>query len=414
VLKPRVFFVGTIILVLLGTVLATGFSVRASPTGLSLISSGKLAQDSLTTGQTSYWFFGGDAITEGAPHSYYEDSQGLHLGVQAVLPNQWAGFYAESPNTNGMLFHALLTLPYASLSSGSFNTGLYVQTSSSNVNYITCAAQAEQSGYSWRVLYTTGLPTGAVVFNTVYTEANTGSLTRDCTIITNGNNYLQVYLGGQLVYSSTSLALSMPPPFNSYLEVQSTNTQSQHFASYANYFATTSQFVTLTGGPPGGTMKITDPAGKVLGSGTVSSGGTTSVDLGSYLMPMSGMVSVYFANGSLDGSYTGQIWAGDTYGFATPPPPPPPNQTYTLTVNSKLSTGQAADGFWVVLYDSNGNQAGSGFTPVTFSGLKGGASYSVYASDYGPYLFNHWDDGSSANPRSFVASSNLAFMAYYD
>jgi hypothetical protein len=410
--KPRVYFAGAIVLVILGTVLATGFSARASPTGLSLISSGKLAQDSLTTGQTSYWFFGGDAITEGAPHSYFEDSQGLHLGVQAVLPSQWAGFYAESPNTNGMLFHALLTLPYASLSSGSFNTGLYVQTSSSNVNYITCAAQADQNGYQWKVLYTTGLPTSAVLFNTVYTQSNTGTLTRDCTIITNGNNYLQVYLGGQLVYSSTSLALKMPSPFNSYLEVQSTNTQSQHFASYSNYFATTSQFVSITGGPPGGMMKITDSTGKQLGSATISSGGTASIDLGSYLMPISGTVSVYLANGSLDGSYSGQIWAGDTYGFASPPPPP--SQSYTLTVNSKLTTGQQSDGLWIVLYDSNGNQVGSGFTPATFSGLKGGASYSVYASNYGVYVFNHWDDGSSANPRSFAANSNLAFIAYYD
>ncbi|MDE1852389.1 MAG: hypothetical protein KGI38_01445 [Thaumarchaeota archaeon] len=405
--RVRVFAAGLAIFVL---VLSVSFSVpaaSASP-GLSLVSSGKLAQDSLTTGQTSYWYFGGDAVTEGAPHSYYEDSQGLHLGVQSPLSGVWAGFYAESPDTNGMLFHTLLTLPYTSLSSESFNTGLYVQTSSNNVNYITCAASADSTGYSWSVLYTTGLPTNAVVFTTVYSQANSGPLTRDCTIITNGNNFLEVYLGGQLVYSSHTLSLNMPPPFDSYLEVQTTNSQSQHFASYANYYATKSQNVNLTNGPPGGTMVIADSAGHVLGQATISRSGSASVDIGSYALPVAGKVSVYYSNGSLDSSYSGQIWGGDVYGFVANP-----NQTYSLTVNSKSPSGEL-DGMWTVLYDSNGNQIATGYTPIAFSGLKAGATYSVSVSDYGPYVFSHWEDGSTNSYRTFVANSNLAFTAYYN
>jgi hypothetical protein len=389
-------------------VTAAASGPATASTGLALVSSGKLAQDSLKTGQTGYWFFGGDAVTEGAPHSYYEDSQGLHLGVQSTLQGMWAGFYAESPDTNGMLFHAQLTLPYTSLSSESFNTGLYVQTSGSNVNYVTCAASVDSTGYTWSVLYTTGLPTNAVVFTTVYSQSNSGPLTRDCTIITNGNNFLEVYLGGQLVYSSHSLSLNMPPPFNSYLEVQTTNSQSQHFASYANYYATTSQDVYLKGGPPGGKMVITGSSGNVLGQATISSSGSASVDLGADLMPVAGKVSVYYSSGLLDSSYTGQVWAGDVYGF-----PVVSNQTYSLAVSSKSPSG-ALDGMWTVLYNSNGNQVASGYTPVVFTGLKAGATYSVSVSDYGPYVFNHWEDGSTNSYRTFTANSNLNFTAYYD
>lgn len=394
-------------------VLAASILIGVTPThasgGLSLVSSGKLAQDSLTTGNTSYWIFGGDAVTEGAPHSYSEDSQGLHLGVQAVQPGVWAGFYAVSPATEGMLFHALLTLPYSSLASESFNTGLYVQTSSNNVNYITCAASVDSTGYNWSVVYTTGLPTNAVVFNTVYSQSNSGPLTRDCTIITNGSNFLEVYLGGQLVYSSGSLLLNMPAPFNSYLEVQTTNSLAQHYASYANYYATTSQNVGLINGPAGGTIRVADSSGRSLGQATISSSGSADIDVGSQLLPISGSVTVYNPDGTVDGSYSGQIWAGDVYGFGVSQ-----SQTYSLTVNSKMSSGQEIDGMWTVLYDSNGNQVASGYTPITFSGLTSGATYSVSVANYGPYVFMHWEDGSTNSYRTLSATSNHVFTAYYD
>lgn len=264
------------------------------------------------------------------------------------MPGNWAGFYAESPNTNAIIYHQ------------------------------------------------------------VYRQANAGPLTRDCTIITNGNNYLEIYLGGQLVYSNSSLSLNMPGPFNSYLEVQSTNSQSQHYASYLNYYAAKTQFVNVTNGPAGGTVKVTDSAGHLLGQSTLSNTEFASVDVSSQPLPITGTVSVYFPNGALDSSYSGQVWAGDIYGFEVNP-----SQTYSLTVNSRSPTGEL-DGMWTVLYDSNGAQIASGYTPITFSGLTAGATYSVSVADYGPYVFNHWEDGSTNSYRTFVANSNVSFTAYYD
>src|SRR5207249_295205 len=74
---------------------------KASVGSLNRVQSGVLAQDSLTTGNLAYWTFYGDAVQEHAPYTYGEDSQGLHVGIQAAKQGQWAGYFAESPDTNG-------------------------------------------------------------------------------------------------------------------------------------------------------------------------------------------------------------------------------------------------------------------------------------------------------------------------
>src|SRR6266852_8011816 len=100
--------------------LAVPFASQVQPTNgavqaINKVQSGLLAQDSLTTGNFGTWFLYGDAVQQHAPYKYSEDSQGLHIGIQAAKQGQWAGFYAESPNTAGEVFHAVLTLPYSSV-----------------------------------------------------------------------------------------------------------------------------------------------------------------------------------------------------------------------------------------------------------------------------------------------------------
>src|SRR5438105_13408834 len=156
-------------LVLLAVPLASQVQpTSGSVQAINKVQSGLLAQDSLTTGNFGTWFFYGSAVPEKAPYRYFEDSQGLHIGIQAAKEGQWAGFYAESPNTAGEVFHAVLTLPYSNIPSGSFNTGLYVQTSTDHINYVTCAGEADTTGYFWSVVYTTGNSRAAQKFYTVY------------------------------------------------------------------------------------------------------------------------------------------------------------------------------------------------------------------------------------------------------
>jgi hypothetical protein len=123
---------GTLAVLLLA--LTTPFLLTASAAGantLSKVSSGLVHQDALTSPSgpdASYWTFSGDAPQVGGQYAFNENTSGLYIGVASPAANVWAGFYAESPNSNVLLFHTLLTLRYPSLVHNSFNTGLYVQT----------------------------------------------------------------------------------------------------------------------------------------------------------------------------------------------------------------------------------------------------------------------------------------------
>src|SRR5438309_4616362 len=315
---------------------------HAAPLPINEVQSGLLAQDSLTSGNTAYWFFYGDAVLTGAPHTYSEDSQGLHIGIQANKPGTWIGFFAESPKTAGQLFHAVLTLPYSKISSNEFNTGLYVQTSTDHINYITCAAQADSTGYYWSVVYTRGNAQSAQQFFTVFSQAGgpTVPLTRDCTIITNGSNQMKVYLDGQLVYSSSSLNLQMPSPFNSYLEVQSTYASGMLSAKYNDYYATVSSIVQVQNAQPGDTAQIIDSKSNVLASATVGTGGVALLDVGQNHLPITGYVQIYDTAHNLVATTggTGAIWGGDVYRVGTTTTTTTPATSSTTTAASSTTT----------------------------------------------------------------------------
>src|SRR3989449_10718516 len=85
---------------------------HAAPGDVTQVKSGRVASDSLTTGNTTSWTFGGEAtILPGAKFTHSEDAQGLHIGVQAGAPGHRTGVYAVTPNTSAAPFHTLITLP---------------------------------------------------------------------------------------------------------------------------------------------------------------------------------------------------------------------------------------------------------------------------------------------------------------
>src|SRR5437660_7144072 len=82
-----------------GAALAPLDRAHAATGAITLVSSGLVASDSLTTGSTSSWTFGGSAASQpGAKFAYSEDSSGLHVGVQSAAAGTWAGYYAVSGN----------------------------------------------------------------------------------------------------------------------------------------------------------------------------------------------------------------------------------------------------------------------------------------------------------------------------
>jgi hypothetical protein len=78
----------------------------------------------------------------------------------------------------------------------------------------------------------------------------------------------------------------------------------------------------------------------------------------------------------------------------------------TLTVSSGLVSSQAAEGYYMVLYQ-NGQVIGTGFTPATFS-LVAGENYTIQADNYGNCTFQYWvhNKGPDTNPLVFTAAGN--------
>lgn len=351
---------------------------------------------SITTAGSYPWIMLVDSI-RGHPllYSYSEDSQGLHLGVVSPKSGQFIGFFAESPNTNAQLFHAVLTLPYTTIPANSFNTGLYVQTSANHINYVTCAASVVTTGYGWAVVYTTGSSTSATTFTTVWWQAG-GPLTRDCTIVTNGNNMLKVYLDGQLVYSNTTLNLQMPTPFNQYLEVENSYAGSMLFGTYTNYYTTSTGIVTLQGAPPGDTGEIVDSRGNILATSTVGGNGVALLSIEQYHLPITGNVELYDSSHTLVASTQSlaSIWGGDVYSVTSStyggpvPPAAPTGLNGTAVSSSQVSLGWVAPG-------------SDGGSPVTGYKLErsidSGTTWSTLVSNTGTTSTAYSDTGLSAS-----------------
>ncbi|CUR52242.1 exported protein of unknown function [Nitrosotalea devaniterrae] len=268
-----------------------------------------------------YWKYGGDAIARNAPYTFSKDNQGLHIGVQAPANGAWAGVYAVTPNTNAMLFHTVVSTPLRVLPTLAqpqwYENGMYVQTAGSpDVNYITCTSATSQWGTTWGIISTLGTVNQANTFSTLYLDTSANQpLTRDCTIITNGNNYLKVYLDGVKVYENSTLNLQMPAPFNVFEEPQSSYAGQLLNGTYADYYATTSEIVKVTNAPSlASTIDLVDPTGKVLATSPVTSG-TATFTIGQFHMPLAAYIKMYDSHNIQLASTSSpvNIFGGDVY-----------------------------------------------------------------------------------------------------
>src|SRR5438309_10337400 len=226
-----------------------------------------------------YWTYGGDAPlqTPPAPYDFYKDPQGLHIGVQSTGNDtngqpKWAGFYALAPGTNAALFHAVVSTPVRTIPSFAdfYENTLYVQTSvnapNALVNYIACGANTSGWNTLWAVYSATGDANSATTTTPLFVDNHTDqSLTRDCTIITNGSNYLKVYLDGVMVYTNNNLNLQMQEPFNAVLEPQSSYAGQLLEGIYKDYYVTTDENIQVTNLPShAARVDLTDTRGTVL------------------------------------------------------------------------------------------------------------------------------------------------------
>jgi hypothetical protein len=85
--------------------------------------------------------------------------------------------------------------------------------------------------------------------------------------------------------------------------------------TYVNYYATSSEGVTVTNAPVGGTAKLVDASNAVLASASVAADGTATMLIGRYSLPVSAFIKVFDGNNNLVASTAAavSVWGGDTY-----------------------------------------------------------------------------------------------------
>lgn len=260
----------------------------------------RISVDKIKSTVTHGWLYYGSAFGVNAPVSVHEDSQkGLVIGAAAAREGDWVSHYAMSPDTYATVFHTVMTNPYTSLSNDSeFQVGMYVQTTISNglVNYVSCGAYSSPSGVVWQVVYASANFSQANNYQTLWRDTSIGQpITRDCKLLTNGNNYLEVYIDNVRVYSNNTLRLQMPQPFNSYLEVTTPSSDRIRYALFEDYYAAYGKTVKVINAPAGGRVKIIGESNKVLADALVQNDGTSNLNIIQYPFPLISKIQIYDA-----------------------------------------------------------------------------------------------------------------------
>ncbi|HEX5458044.1 MAG TPA: fibronectin type III domain-containing protein [Candidatus Nitrosotalea sp.] len=369
---------------------STPASATTAPSGqtITTVQSGLVAADSLTNetktqqqlaAEHGYWFYGGDAPAEHAPLSFSRDASGLHIGVQAPANGTYAGFYATSPVHNAKLWHAKITNPVRTTKNDFYENGLYVQTANGNVSYVTCTTLTNNQATVWAVVNATGNTTQITAFDVLYFDPSANQpLTRDCTIITNGDNFLQVFFDGAQVYENQHGNLQMPAPFNAFLEPQTSDGSEFLTGSYQDYYVALDKNVSVTNLPSNaGTVNIVDNTGNVLATSSVS-GGNATLDVGKFHLPLAAKIQVLDSNNNMVSSSPENIYGGDAYSvtISNPSPQQPGivlnnvQSTSGITSSNKITlsnfnSGSDADRLLVVGISANSNNVAS----VTFGGI---------------------------------------------
>jgi len=312
------------------------------------------------------WSVGGSA----ASRNIFEDAQGLHIGVQSPSSGTWVNYYAGSQFVNAQVFHATMTIPYTSAADGVFNPGFYVE-GSDYAAIVGCQPYADSTGYYWTLANTND---AGNTWTTLYISSPSSlPQTQDCTVVTNGSNVLKVYLGGTVIFSSTSMALGMPYPIRVFFQVD-TSSSMMRLATFANYYATASEKVTVTNGPPGGTAQIVDSTNRVLASSPVAANGTAVMLVGAYALPLTAYVKALDGTGGLFASTPGplQIYGGDVYAVSGAPSTSP---TATAVTPNPASTNAGSAVTLTATVTDTGSSPSSPSGAISWSDVGKGGSF---------------------------------------
>lgn len=387
---------------------ASAVSYTIDKTKSGLVASDPLDNETKTKQQvlsdTRYWTYYGTAVSEkNTPYDIYKDSQGMHIGEPGPDPavygdGSYSGYYAVSPDTNAVLVHAVLTATNQAVLHNDFQNQLEIMTTSGQVNYLDCAAITNTDGTYWTLVHGYGDNIEASHFDTLWVDTHPNQpLTRDCTVITNGANYLKLYMDNVLVYSSNTLALGMPAPFDYYLQTMNSYYNQMRYGTFKDYYATTDENIQITNNPSGAaTVSLVDSSGNTLASSSVTAG-SAALDVGKYHFPISGTINVYDSSNNVIASGAENIYGGDVFsvdastGGNPTGPQSPTNLSATSISSSQINLswdapsdtgGSAITGYSIERSTDSGStwnaldaNTGSSSTAYSDTGLTPSTSY---------------------------------------
>jgi hypothetical protein len=84
-----------------------------------------------------------------------------------------------------------------------------------------------------------------------------------------------------------------------------------------------------------------------------------------------------------------------------------------LTVDSVDAAGAPIVGLWTRISSSNGSVVASGYTPLTYS-VSSGAGYMVSIANFGKFVFNHWNSGSTNPVMALAVTQGTTLTAFYN
>jgi hypothetical protein len=84
----------------------------------------------------------------------------------------------------------------------------------------------------------------------------------------------------------------------------------------------------------------------------------------------------------------------------------------TVTVQTDDLSGNQIYGLWTVVR-SGGSIIQKGFSPLSFTATSGD-QYEITVSNYGNYVFNHWNNGSTNRTIMIYPTQATTLVAYYD
>jgi hypothetical protein len=289
------------------------------------------------------WQYPANGSNYDATLAFSESTAGLSISVKAVGNDAYTGFYAISPPSNAELFHARITSPYSSIPGGFLQVGLYVRAASGDTNYIACASVSSSAGTHWEVIHGTGNVVEATNFDYLWIDNSTAEpSTADCTIVTNGGNYLAVYLDGNLVYQNGALSLGVSMPVEAYLGVESSYAGQVFSGSWSDFYSTQTNSVEAVYLPAdAANMSLVSQNGTLIGSAPVVNG-TAAVNIAQYNFPVSAYIKAYNATGQEVASTSTpvQLMGGDIYSARA---------TIQQQVGSVVGFASNAALFWVLI-----------------------------------------------------------------